>query len=151
MSALPYRQVPEPANDDEESLRAHRIDLCTKYMTYRRDGKIDQLRPLLTSDCVLHCPAQIPGSIFTGIFHGPDAIIARLHDLFIYFETLELELPRFIADGDDIAVMWEATMRNRGSGPAHRTDGIALVRFRGDRFCYVSNNLDTALLDGLKG
>lgn len=149
MSALVQRQVPEFPRDDDEALRARRIDLCTRYMGYRRDGRLDLLRPFLTDDCVLYCPAQVPGSIFTGTFHGPDEIIACLHKHFVLYETLELKPVRFVIDGDDMAILWTAAIRNRGSGPALRLDGMAHVRFRGDRFCYVTNNADTTLLESM--
>jgi ketosteroid isomerase-like protein len=115
-------------------------------------GDMDAAGALLTEDATWVFQLGMPQAHMreSRIWPAREAMQRIVDDLFGKFdpEGFTVTVTRTIAEGDDIAIAYEANGRVAGGRPYHNYY-VTLLRVRGDQVCEVAPHNDTALMLGM--
>jgi len=84
----------------------------------------DVVRSLFTEDATAFQPTR-------PVYNGPDGAVQMINDLSRSYVDFIVQPLRTIAQGDHVAVEWNATVTDFGGGQS-KVDGASLIDFQGE-------------------
>lgn len=118
----------------------------------RVTGNFDYLESICTPDVRIKLVGDKEHIPYAGEYCGVHLVRQVLEQAHVDFSYHNMRPDHILVDGDEVAIRWTGTLRNRGTGASADFEGFTHLIFENDRikeyFALVDTSAMNRLMDG---